>query len=181
MQSDHNHPLVSALEALLFVHGDPLEIKKIVSVLNANEHDVEHAIATLAAQMEHAERGLMLVRHESRVQLVTKPAFTSLVEHLVKDEFEEKLTPAALETLSLIAYLGPISRPRVDYLRGVNSSYSVRNLLMRGLVEKTVDPQSPHIAAYRVSFDLLKHLGVASIEDLPDYQKYKDITSTTEA
>lgn len=166
--------LIPALEALLFVHGDPLEVKKIASVLKADVPDVEQAIATLAGHLEQGGRGLMLVRQESRVQLATKPAFSSLVEHLVKDEFEEKLTPAALETLSLIAYLGPISRARVDYLRGVNSSYSIRNLLMRGLVEKTPDPQNAHVTAYRVSFDLLKHLGVSSIEDLPDYEKYKN-------
>lgn len=176
-----SHPLVAALEALLFVHGDPLDVKKISSALKADKQDVEQAIATLAGHLEHADRGLMLVRQESRVQLATKPTFSPLVEHLVKDEFEEKLTPAALETLSLIAYLGPISRARVDHLRGVNSSYSVRNLLLRGLIEKAADPQSPHVTAYRVSFDLLKHLGVSSIEDLPDYQKYNSISSEVEA
>ena len=179
--SDQSHPLVAALEALLFVHGDPLEVKKIASVLKTTEQEVEAAISGLIEYLQQAERGLMLVRQESRVQLATKPAFSSLVEYLGKDEFEEKLTPAALETLSLIAYLGPISRARVDYLRGVNSSYSVRNLLMRGLVEKSTDPQTPHVVAYRVSFDLLKHLGVSSIEDLPDYQKYKAITADAEA
>lgn len=173
-QPEKQHSLTAALEALLFAHGDPLEVKKIASVLKAEAEDVEVAIATLAGHLETSDRGLMLTRHESKVQLATKPAFSSFVEHLVKDEFEEKLTPAALETLSLIAYLGPISRARVDYLRGVNSSYSVRNLLMRGLVEKTTDPQTPHITAYQVSFDLLKHLGISSIEDLPDYQKYKN-------
>lgn len=180
-EQSEQHSLVAALEALLFVHGDPLEIKKIASVLQADTQDIEQAVVTLAGQLEHSERGLMVMRHQSRVQLATKPAFSSLVEYLVKDAFEEKLTPAALETLSLIAYLGPISRARVDYLRGVNSSYSVRNLLMRGLVEKAADPESPHVTAYQVSFDLLKHLGVSSIEDLPDYQKYKSITAESEA
>ncbi len=178
---ENQNSLMAALEALLFVHGDPLEIKKISSVLKAESQDVEAAIATLAGHLETSDRGLMLVRHESRVQLATKPAFSSLVEHLVKDEFEEKLTPAALETLSLIAYLGPISRARVDYLRGVNSSHSVRNLLMRGLVEKTNDPHTSQITAYQVSFDLLKHLGISSIEDLPDYKKYQAGTAEPEA
>lgn len=178
---EQSHSLVAALEALLFAHGDPLEVKKIALLLEAGEQDVHDAVATLAGHLAHADRGLMLVCQESRVQLVTKPTFSSLVEHLVKDEFEEKLTPAALETLSLIAYLGPISRARVDYLRGVNSSYSVRNLLMRGLVERISDPQTPHVTAYRASFDLLKHLGVSSIEDLPDYKKYKSLSAESEA
>lgn len=180
IESTPHYSLVAALEALLFVHGDPLEVKKIASVLAAETSDVEEAIVALTQQLEQDDRGLMLVRQESRVQLATKPAFSSLVEYLVKDEFEEKLTPAALETLSLVAYLGPVSRARVDYLRGVNSSYSIRNLLMRGLIEKTTDPQSAHITAYQVSFDLLKHLGIASIEDLPDYEKFKSITAEAE-
>lgn len=178
---EQHHSLVAALEALLFAYGDPLEVRKIALLLDAGEQDVHGAIATLAGHLEHEDRGLMLVRQESRVQLATKATFSSLVEHLIKDEFEEKLTPAALETLSLIAYLGPISRARVDYLRGVNSSYSVRNLLMRGLVEKASDPQSPHVTVYRASFDLLKHLGVSSVTDLPDYEKYKSISAEAEA
>lgn len=178
---EQQNPLVASLEALLFVHGDPLDIKKIGSVLQADPQAIEAAIVALVAELERAERGLTLVRQGTRVQLATKPAFSSLVEGLIKGEFEEKLTPAALETLSLIAYLGPISRTRIDYLRGVNSSYSVRNLLMRGLIEKTADAQQPHIAAYRASFDLLKFLGIGSIEDLPDYQKYKTITAEAES
>ena len=182
MTNDPKQPntLVAALEALLFVHGDPLDVKKIGVVLQAEPQVIEEAIASLAGQLEHFERGLMLVRQGARVQLATKPTFALLVEGLIKDEFEEKLTPAALETLSLVAYLGPISRPRIDYLRGVNSSYSVRNLLMRGLIEKASDPQQPHSVTYRASFDLLKYLGVGSIEDLPDYQKYKTITAEPE-
>lgn len=181
IESDKDSSLVPALEALLFAQGDPLAVKKIASVLGVEDRAIESAIATLAMRLEHADRGLTLIRHDSHVQLATKPLFSPLVEHLIKDEFEEKLTPAALETLSLIAYLGPISRARVDYLRGVNSSYSIRNLLMRGLVEKTHDSEHSHIVAYRVSIDLLKHLGVSSIDDLPDYQKYKSISTEAEA
>ena len=168
---------VAALEALLFAYGEPLEVKKIAVLLAVDPTVVETAIAALADQLKRDDRGLLLIQQGPRVQLATKPIFAALVEHLVKDAFEEKLTSAALETLSLVAYLGPISRARVDYLRGVNSSYSIRNLLLRGLIEKTSDPQQPAIVAYQASFDLLKHLGVASIEDLPDYQNYKAISS----
>ena len=167
---------VAALEALLFAYGEPLDVKKISALLAAEPAVIETAIVALADQLKQDDRGLLLIQQGSRVQLATKPMFASLVEYLVKDAFEEKLTPAALETLSLVAYLGPISRARVDYLRGVNSSYSIRNLLLRGLIEKTSDPQQPAIAAYQASFDLLKHLGITSIEDLPDYQDYKAIS-----
>ncbi len=180
MAIEPGHNLIAALEALLFAHGDPLEMKKIASVLGAEISAVAEGVGALHDRLAHEERGLMLVRQDSRVQLVTKPTFAPLVEHLIKDEFEEHLTPAALETLSLIAYLGPISRARIDHVRGVNSSYSVRNLMMRGLIEKATDPQAGHAPAYRISFDLLKHLGIASVEDLPDYHTFKEVTDGSE-
>jgi len=76
----------------------------------------------------------------------------------------------------LIAYLGPISRAQIDYFRGVNSSFILRNLLMRGLIER-VSESADRSYSYQISFDLLKHLGISKIEDLPDYLKYRELSS----
>jgi len=81
-----------------------------------------------------------------------------------------------LETLSVIAYNGPIARSTVDYLRGVNSGYIMRNLLVRGLINRRPDPERPYIFLYDVSFDFLKHLGLSKKEELPEYDKYKDLS-----
>lgn len=171
---ENSRKILGAVEALLFVYGDPLDIKRISKTISASEKEVKNALAELEGEYAKEERGLRLIISGDKVQLVTKMEFSGLLESFVKEEFDENLTPAALETLSLIAFLGPISRPKVDYYRGVNSSYSIRNLLMRGLIEKTSD-SGQHLVMYQTSFDLLKHLGISKPEDLPDYQKYREL------
>lgn len=182
--------ITAEVEALLFVYGEELEVKKIAKILSrplsggqaksekVSETEVKEAISEL--QKKYSESGgLSLIfsgSPGSKVQLATKPEFASLMEDFIKDEFKEDLTPASLETLSLIAYLGPVSRAQIDYYRGVNSSFILRNLLMRGLVERYTDPQRANVYLYQASFDLLKYLGVSKIEDLPEYDKFKTMT-----
>lgn len=174
-----NKQIIRALEALLFINGEPLEIKKIARLLNSNEEEIKTVLNQLGENLKNEDRGLTLVFQDNRVQLATKPEFSNLVESFVKDEFEENLTPAALETLSLVAYLGPISRPKVDYIRGVNSSYTVRNLMMRGLIERVPDVQSGNAFLYQVSFDMLKHLGISKTDDLSEINRYKELIRET--
>ena len=166
-----------AVEALLFIYGEPLETKKIAEILGLEKEQVKTALETLSQALKSEDRGLVLISEDSRAQLATKPEFKQSIEKLIKEEYEENLTPAALETLSLIAYLGPVPRAQVDYFRGVNSAYTVRNLMMRGLVERVSDHKNPHAPSYQASFDLLKHLGVSKIDELPDYQKFQEIIS----
>lgn len=181
MEGFDNNKLLGAIEALLFIYGEPLEIRKLAKILGVEEERVKSGLKELEENLKNRESGLVLIFQGSRVQLATKPDFSRLIEDFIKDEYDETLTPAALETLSLIAYLGPISRARIDYFRGVNSSYTLRNLLMRGLVERISDPKSPHIFLYQISFDLLKYLGVSKLEELPDYQKFQSLISENNA
>lgn len=174
---ENNTNKTSAIEAVLFIHGDPIEKKKLAKILDTSENEIKIHLDALADNFKSEERGLSLVFYDEKVQLVAKPEHSSIIESLVKSEFDEVLTSAALETLSLIAYLGPISRSKIDYLRGVNSSYTVRNLMMRGLVERSSDPNRANIFLYKISFDLLKYLGINSINDLPGYQKYRDLVT----
>src|SRR3972149_1519044 len=89
------------------------------------------------------------------------------------EELKEELTPAGLETLSIIAYFGPVSKIKIDYFRGVNSAFILRNLLMRGLIDRS-DKSKEEGYAYSLNFDALKHLGISKIEELPEYEKYKN-------
>lgn len=166
-------PKLAALEALLFVHGEPLAFKKIAAILKIPVEEVAEVIAAFKEKLELSERGLALVSGQSSAQLVTKPALAMVIQDFVKQELTEDLTPASLEALSLIAYLGPLPRARLDYLRGVNSSFILRNLMMRGLVEREPDPEHPAVMLYRATIDLWKHLGVAAQGDLPEYEKFK--------
>lgn len=180
MDISTNKNFSAALESLLFVYGEPLSVKKIGQLLEIREDEVKTAVDCLEQKLKNdAESGLMISRVNEQVQLTTKPEFHYLGEKVVKEEFREELTPAALETIAALAYAGPLPRSKIDYLRGVNSGYILRNLLVRGLVTRFPDPQRPHIFLYNISFDFLKHLGVAQPEDLPDYQKCKELLQDT--
>lgn len=165
----------AAIEALLFVYGEPLETKKIAKILGLSAGETKDALAALENSLRSPERGLGLLIHGDKVQLATKLELAGLIGDFVKSDYDENLTPAALETLSLVAYLGPATRAKIDYYRGVNSSFTLRNLLMRGLIEKIPNPENAHTNLYQISFDLLKHLGISSVADLPDFEKMKEM------
>lgn len=177
IQNSKQNNLTGAIEALLFVYGEPLEIKRIAKILKVEESVIADALKELEQEYLSKNRGLSLIVNNSRVQLATKPEFASLLEDFIKEEFKENLTPASLETLSLIAYLGPLSRAQIDYYRGVNSSFILRSLLVRGLIERLSDPKRPNTYLYQTSFDLLKYLGISKAEDLPEYQHFKTISN----
>lgn len=168
---------LAGLEALLFIYGEPIETKKLAKILELNESDLGEYIALFENELAREERGLSIVQDKGRIQLVTKSIFSKLLEAVTKQEFAEALTPAALETLSIIAYAGPISRADIEYIRGVNSSFILRMLVMRGLVEREINPKRANAYVYSASFDLLRYLGLSKAADLPDHDKYKDLVS----
>jgi segregation and condensation protein B len=106
--------------------------------------------------------------------LVTRQEAAPLIEGLVKEELSRDLGKAGLETLSTVLYKGPISRRDIDYIRGVNSQFILRNLLVRGLIEKITDAKDERRFLYRPTFELLQSLGVSSVSDLPEYAKVQE-------
>lgn len=163
------------LEALLFIYGEVMEFKKVAKTLKISEEEAKDAAKSLEKELAADSRGLFLVLDREKIQLVTKPDFSGILETVVKEELHENLTPAALETLSIIAYAGPMTRAELEYIRGVNSSFSLRNILIRGLVERFPDPKRTNVYLYKPSFDLFKHLGVSKAEDLPEYEKFQQL------
>ena len=162
------------LEALIFYYGEPVGFQKIASTLHIKEPEAEELVLRLQKNLsQDNERGLYCVIHEGRVQLLTKPDTGEVIRHLMKDEFKEELTPASLETLSLVAYLGPVSRPMIDFIRGVNSSYTLRNLLLRGLIDR--DMGKGNMYRYRASIPFLSHIGIVDVNSLPEYESYREI------
>lgn len=172
---------IASLEALLFIHGEPLTYKKISAVLGIPKDELESVVEGLKKILEAPGRGLQLVADKEKIQLATRPEFNKIVEDFVKEELTEDLTPASLETLSIISYLGPISRAKLEYLRGVNSSFILRNLMIRGLVERVPDPEHPSSFAYQPTFDLMKHLGISGKKDLPEFDKFQELLKVFEA
>lgn len=172
--------IVAALEALLFIYGEPLEIIKILKILKQQSADLDEAVVktalqTLQAQLESDERGLSLMVHDRQAQLVTKPGFKGLLQEIVKEELHEALTGAALETLAIISYAGPVPRSTIDYIRGVNSTFILRNLLLRGLIDRSQDPNRANTYIYKASFEFLRYLGLSKVNDLPEYQKFREV------
>jgi segregation and condensation protein B len=173
--SVQNNPLTAKIEALLFTYGDPVTIKKISSILSINESEVEAGLEALKTLLNEADRGLVLVEQSGKVQMVTKPEFSGFLENIVKSEFTDNLTPATLEALSIICYTAPVTRAEIDYIRGVNSSFILRNLTLRGLIDRETDSGHGHAYVYSPSFDLVKYLGLARTEDLPEFERFRDL------
>jgi segregation and condensation protein B len=165
----------AAFEALLFIHGEPLSYKKIMSVLGIEQDELDAFLKEFTQDLEADTRGLQLVSDREKIQLATKQEFNSILETFVKEEITEDLSAASVEALSIVAYLGPISRARLEYLRGVNSIVILRSLMIRGLVERFPDPEHASSFLYRGTFDLMKHLGIKEKGDLPDYEKFQEL------
>lgn len=163
--------LESQIEALLFFKAEPISIKKIGELLHASDADTEAALQKLGTAL--LGRGVRLQRKDDEIQLATAPQVSSVLETLRREEMARDLGKAGLETLAIVLYEGPISRREIDYIRGVNSSFILRNLLVRGLVERVTDKNNQRIFLYRPTFELLSHLGLARIDELPEYAEVK--------
>lgn len=162
--------LKSAIESILFVQGEPLAISRLVKITGAKKAEVESALRELAD--ERRERGIVLIENGGEWQFATHPANKVVVEKLVTSELSEDLSRASLEVLSIVAYKCPVSRAQIEYIRGVNSSFTLRNLLIRGLVSREENPSDRRAYLYRISTDFLKHLGLSRPEELPQYEAF---------
>jgi segregation and condensation protein B len=161
--------LKSAIESILFVSGEPIKLTKIAEVTDATEAEAEEAILKLNEDYA-LNRGLRIVRIKDTIQMVTSPDNAEFVAELVKSEIQENLSQAALEVLSIVAYRGPISRAEIEAIRGVNCSFTLRALLIRGLLDRTENIKDNRRYLYNISFDFLKKLGMDSVEKLPDWE-----------
>ncbi|MFA9262441.1 MAG: SMC-Scp complex subunit ScpB [Undibacterium sp.] len=160
----------AGIEALLFISGEPVSYARLMTLLGLEREALETEIALLHARYtKNTESGLMLIEHEDRIEIATKPGVAKLVESLTKSTLQESLSKAALEVLSIIAYRAPIARAEIEAIRGVNCSYTIRALLLRGLVERQGNPSDARGYVYRPTFAFLEHLGLSTATDLPDY------------
>jgi segregation and condensation protein B len=163
-------PLDARIESILFWKGEPVRIKKLAEILGVREEEIEMGLVELGKKL--AGRGISLVRLEDEVSLGTAPEVSELIEKLTKEELIRDLGKAGLETLTIVLYKGPVKRSEIDYVRGVNSQFILRNLLVRGLVERVINPADERMFLYKPTFDLLSHLGIKSVNDLPEYDTF---------
>ncbi len=161
--------LDSQIEAILFLRSEPVSKKELAKILEKSLEEIENALFVLEERLE--TRGVVLLSKEDDVMLATSPEMSSIIEKIRKEELSRDLGKAGLETLSIILYKAPITRSRIDYLRGVNSNFILRNLLIRGLIEKVSNPDDQRSYLYKPTFELLSFLGVSKVKDLPEYDK----------
>ncbi|MDB5244705.1 MAG: scpB [Parcubacteria group bacterium] len=155
----------AALHALLFANGDSMPKKQVAKLLEISETDLAAVIAALEASLR--ESGVSLVETTEEVELRTSPEASVVVKKLRESELTRDLGKGSLETLAVIAYQAGATRSEVDWVRGVNSSASIRTLLMRGLVEGREDDQDKRRIRYSVTTEALAHIGVSRVDDLP--------------
>lgn len=162
--------LKSRIESLLFVAGKAMTAKKIAELVKADEDEVKTAIKELQTQYADRKSGVQIFSTGRQWQMGTAGESKKVVENFVKEEFSGELTRPQLETLTVIAYRGPLAKGELDIIRGVNCSLILRNLSIRGLIDEEYDKQKKE-SRYRISIDFLRHLGIRTTEELPDYEK----------
>lgn len=158
--------LAAQVEALLFVADEAVTVQRLAEALQEDLATLEDALATLRERL--AGRGLRLQRKGDRVQLVTAPELAPLVERFLGLEHTDTLSPAALETLAIIAYRQPVTRAQIEAIRGVNSDAVLRTLLRHGLIQEVGRlEKAGRPILYGTTMEFMQVFGLEDLEDLP--------------
>lgn len=160
--------LKQKLESILLFKGEQVSYKELAKLLEIDEKEIKSIVVELST--EYAQKGTNIIYNDHECELVTSPEASELLSKLQKQDTETELSNAALETLSIILYMGPIARSMIDFVRGVNSQFTVRNLLIRGLIEKDPKEKSPK---YIVTLDTIKFLGLNKLDELPNLKEVR--------
>ncbi|QQS61452.1 MAG: SMC-Scp complex subunit ScpB [Candidatus Moraniibacteriota bacterium] len=171
MDEQNCNRLVSALESILFISGDPISKKKLMKLIDVTQEDLEEILENLEMRCSRAESGLSLIEKDDTLVLVTKAKNAPLVEKLMKKDVETPLSSSLLEVLSIVAYRAPVSRQEIEYIRGANCTFALRNLLVRGLIQKVDHPQNNRVFFYGPTSLFLESVGLTSLKQLPDYEE----------
>lgn len=158
--------LDKAIEAVLFYKAEPIKKAVLMKTLEVGEEELGTALSLLKERLQSGATALLSTDEE--VSLVVAPEFDELIEGTRKDEMKRGIGKAGAETLAIVMYRGPITRAEIDRVRGVNSSYILRNLEIRGLVERRSGKRQNEFV---ITTELLRHLGIQEKTEMPDYAK----------
>jgi segregation and condensation protein B len=164
-----NLDLKSKIESILFVASRPLTVKYFTKLLEQQAFSIQAALDELINERKNS--GVVVLENNGEYQLSTNAENSNIVKDFLNADLREKLTDATIEVLAIITYRQPISKAEIEAIRGVNSQYSLRHLLMRGLVEKIPNPQDARGFLYKTTTEFLQHLGILSVKDLPEFEK----------
>jgi len=161
-------PLDAAIEAVLFYKTEPMERASLASFLSVPEEELAAGLNALRVRLVHG--ATRIIETGDTVQLVTAPEVAALIERLRADELSREIGKAGAETLAIVAYRGPLSRAEIDHIRGVNSAFILRNLQIRGLIERIAHPTLPRSFQYAATPALYAHLGITKRDELPEFE-----------
>ena len=160
--------LSTQCEAILFASARSWTKRKLAEACEVSVEAIEPALQELADRLQTSETALQLVTQGQEVELVTKGGYASLLRRVFTQDAAGELSRPSLETLAILAYRGPLTRPELEQIRGVQCAMILRNLTLRGLVEIGAEERLGQ-PLYHVTLDFLKHLGLSSLSELPDY------------
>jgi segregation and condensation protein B len=165
---------IAEIEAILFATGEPVKKQQLQKFFKLTKADLNVIITDLYDRYQQKEAGLQIIEKGGKIQLVSKPEISQVVAKFLGKALNEELSRVTLETLAVIAYRGPVTRAQIEHVRGVNSSFALRTLSLRGIVERKENPLDSRSYLYEVNFEFLKSLGLKKVEDLKDYEKLKE-------
>ena len=162
--------LAAQIESILYVAGEAASINAIATALDVSQQDVESAIDELSLQCQ--VRGVRVQRHGNEVQLITAPEVSERIQKFLGLEATNRLSSAALETLAIIAYKQPITKPQIEMIRGVNCDGVMKTLEMHNLIKELGRAETVgHPMRYGVSFEFLQYFGLLGVHQLPPLEK----------
>lgn len=160
----------SKIESLLFISAKPMTVKQLSDLIKKKPDEIKSAGDELVDFYKDKKSGIQIIKNGSKYQMVSSPENSKLVQEFISDETTGELSRPSLETLTIVAYRGPIAKIEIEKIRGVNCSIILRNLLLRGLVETKPSTEEDELL-YNVTFDFIRYLGINEISELPNFEK----------
>ena len=167
MQIEDKRDIEKAIESILFYKGEEVSLEVLKKILNRENNEIKEAIENLKKYLEN-NSSLILLENQEKYLLVVNKKYSKLVGDFKKEEEFGELSSSTMETLAIILYKGPIEKIELDQIRGVNSSYILRNLLIKGLIEKQ---NNNNKIFYLTTLDLMRFLGIDSQKKLPAFKE----------
>jgi len=166
------------MQAVLYAHGGEMKKSELASLLQVTKEEVIQYASELSRLAQNT--GLELIETETTLSLRSAAAYADFVANLQKENNEKDIGAAGLEVLAIVLYKGEVSRASIDYVRGVNSSGTLRQLVLRGLLERARATQDARAWIYTATPELLSHLGISSYTELPEYESLTNAFSAQE-
>ena len=166
------------IEGVLFYKTEPVKKQTLSELFSVDMPTIEGALSTLGTTL--SARGVRLAVTDATAQLVAAPELALMSEAMKNEELSHDIGKAGAESLAIILYRGPVSRAEIDRIRGVNSTFIIRNLLMRGLIERRDHPTDARSFTYAITPALLNHLGITRREELPEFESIMNALDTFE-